>query len=39
VFAIGRNVFQAEDPTGLVRRIAKVVHEGVSAEELMKMGK
>lgn len=37
--AIGRNVFQAEDPTGLVRRIAKVVHEGVSAEEFTKMGR
>jgi fructose-bisphosphate aldolase/2-amino-3,7-dideoxy-D-threo-hept-6-ulosonate synthase len=35
--AIGRNVFQAEDPTGLVRRIAKIVHEGVSAEEIAKM--
>lgn len=37
--AIGRNVFQAQDPTGLIRRIAKVVHEGVSAEELSKLGR
>jgi len=35
--AIGRNVFQAEDPTGLVRRIAKVVHEGMTAEEVIKL--
>ncbi len=32
--AIGRNVFQAKDPTGLVQKIAKIVHEGVSAKEL-----
>jgi fructose-bisphosphate aldolase/2-amino-3,7-dideoxy-D-threo-hept-6-ulosonate synthase len=37
--AIGRNVFQAEDPTGLVRRIAKIVHEGMTAEEVTKMGR
>ncbi|AKB66240.1 2-amino-3,7-dideoxy-D-threo-hept-6-ulosonate synthase [Methanosarcina mazei] len=37
--AIGRNVFQAEDPTGLVRRISKIVHEGMTAEEIIKMGK
>jgi len=37
--AIGRNVFQAQDPTGLVRKIAKVVHGGVSAEELSKLGR
>jgi fructose-bisphosphate aldolase/2-amino-3,7-dideoxy-D-threo-hept-6-ulosonate synthase len=37
--AIGRNVFQAQDPTGLVQRIAKVVHEGASAEELSKLGR
>jgi fructose-bisphosphate aldolase/2-amino-3,7-dideoxy-D-threo-hept-6-ulosonate synthase len=37
--AIGRNVFQAEDPTGLVRRIAKIVHEGMTAEEVIKLGK
>lgn len=35
--AIGRNVFQSQDPTGLVRKIAKVVHGGVSAEELSKL--
>jgi len=34
--AIGRNVFQSRDPTGLVQRIAKIVHEGMSAEELLK---
>lgn len=37
--AIGRNVFQAEDPTGLVRRISKIVHEGMTAEEITSMGK
>lgn len=37
--AIGRNVFQAQDPTGLVRKIAKIVHEGVSVEELSKSGR
>lgn len=37
--AIGRNVFQAQDPTGLVRKIAKIVHEGVSVEELSKLGR
>lgn len=36
--AIGRNVFQAEDPTGLVRRIAKIVHEGMTTEEVIKLG-
>ncbi|HHV24498.1 MAG TPA: class I fructose-bisphosphate aldolase family protein [Methanosarcina sp.] len=35
--AIGRNVFQAKDPTGLVRKIAKVVHKGASAKELSKL--
>ena len=37
--AIGRNVFQAEDPTELVRKISKVVHEGISAEEVSNMMK
>lgn len=37
--AIGRNVFQAEDPTGLVRRIAKIVHEGLSASDIINMGR
>ena len=37
--AIGRNVFQAQNPTGLVRKIAKIVHEGVSVEELSKLGR
>lgn len=31
--AIGRNVFQAEDPVLTTRRICKVVHEGMSASE------
>ncbi|MDK2892900.1 2-amino-3,7-dideoxy-D-threo-hept-6-ulosonate synthase [Methanohalophilus sp.] len=33
--AIGRNVFQAEDPTRMVQRIHKVVHGGKSVEEAM----
>jgi len=37
--AIGRNVFQANNPTDLVRKIAKIVHEGMSAEELAHMEK
>lgn len=31
--AIGRNVFQAEDPVLTTHRICKVVHEGMSASE------
>jgi DhnA family fructose-bisphosphate aldolase class Ia len=31
--AIGRNIFQAEDPTLITRRICAVVHDGMSAEE------
>ncbi len=31
--AIGRNVFQSDDPTLITRRICSVVHNGVSAEE------
>ncbi|MBP2031317.1 fructose-bisphosphate aldolase/2-amino-3,7-dideoxy-D-threo-hept-6-ulosonate synthase [Methanohalophilus levihalophilus] len=34
--AIGRNVFQAADPTVMVQRIHKVVHGGKSVEEAMK---
>ncbi len=34
--AIGRNVFQAKDPTTAVRRIARVVHEGYDAHEAMR---
>ncbi|HII01411.1 TPA: class I fructose-bisphosphate aldolase family protein [Methanosarcinaceae archaeon] len=37
--AIGRNVFQAEDPTNLIRRIAKLVHGGMSAEEVIEADK
>ncbi len=35
--AIGRNVFQSQDPIALVQKIAKVVHGGVSVEELLKL--
>ncbi|MFB3765923.1 MAG: 2-amino-3,7-dideoxy-D-threo-hept-6-ulosonate synthase [Methanotrichaceae archaeon] len=31
--AIGRNVFQAEDPTLITHRICSIVHKGMSAEE------
>jgi len=34
--AIGRNIFQATDPTNIVRRIARVVHEGYDADEAMR---
>lgn len=34
--SIGRNVFQAEDPTKMVRAFNSIVHEGVSVEEAMK---
>ncbi|WP_406660572.1 2-amino-3,7-dideoxy-D-threo-hept-6-ulosonate synthase [Methanolobus sp. ZRKC3] len=33
--AIGRNVFQSEDPTKLVSRISKIVHHGMTADEAM----
>jgi len=35
--AIGRNVFQAEDPKLMTRRICSVVHEDYSAEEAAEM--
>ncbi len=35
--AIGRNVFQAENPTLMTHRICAVVHKGVSAKEAMEM--
>jgi fructose-bisphosphate aldolase / 2-amino-3,7-dideoxy-D-threo-hept-6-ulosonate synthase len=35
--AIGRNIFQAKDPTGLVRKIARVVHEGYDVDEAMRL--
>jgi len=31
--AIGRNVFQADDPAAVTRRICAVVHQGLSAKE------
>jgi fructose-bisphosphate aldolase/2-amino-3,7-dideoxy-D-threo-hept-6-ulosonate synthase len=31
--AIGRNIFQAEDPTLLVRRLCAIVHKGYAVEE------
>ncbi len=34
--AIGRNIFQAKDPTIAVRRIARVVHEGYDAREAVR---
>lgn len=33
--AMGRNVFQSDDPTRLVTRISKVVHGGMTAEEAL----
>ena len=35
--AIGRNVFQAEDPTKMVRAIAAIVHEGCSVKEALRV--
>jgi fructose-bisphosphate aldolase/2-amino-3,7-dideoxy-D-threo-hept-6-ulosonate synthase len=35
--SIGRNVFQAENPTLLVRKISKIVHEGYTVEEAEKI--
>jgi len=34
--AFGRNVFQSDDPTSLVRALCKIVHERQSVEEVMK---
>ncbi|MGV9203355.1 MAG: 2-amino-3,7-dideoxy-D-threo-hept-6-ulosonate synthase [Promethearchaeia archaeon] len=34
--AFGRNVFQAENPTNLVRAIAKIVHKEYSVDEVLK---
>lgn len=31
--AIGRNIFQADDPTLITHRICSIVHKGMSAEE------
>ncbi len=33
--SIGRNVFQADDPTRMVKAMAKIVHEGGSVEEAL----
>ena len=35
--SIGRNVFQAENPTLLVRKISKIVHEDYTVEEAEKL--
>ncbi len=35
--SIGRNIFQAKDPTDLVRKIARVVHEGYDVDEAMRL--
>ena len=35
--AIGRNVFQAEDPTKIVRAIAAIVHERCSVKEALRV--
>jgi len=34
--SIGRNVFQAPDPTKMVRAIVRIVHEGYTVDEAMK---
>ena len=34
--AFGRNVFQADDPTKLVKAIAKIVHKNYTIEEILK---
>jgi fructose-bisphosphate aldolase/2-amino-3,7-dideoxy-D-threo-hept-6-ulosonate synthase len=34
--SIGRNVFQAEDPTKMVRAFTKIIHDGASVDEAMK---
>jgi DhnA family fructose-bisphosphate aldolase class Ia len=35
--AIGRNIFQADDPTLIVRKLCAIVHDGYSAEEAEKL--
>ncbi|ADI74553.1 predicted phospho-2-dehydro-3-deoxyheptonate aldolase [Methanohalobium evestigatum Z-7303] len=32
--ALGRNVFQANDPTAMVNDVAKIVHEGMTVDEV-----
>jgi len=34
--AFGRNVFQAEDPTKMVKAIAKIIHKNYTVEEVLK---
>ncbi|HWQ18190.1 MAG TPA: 2-amino-3,7-dideoxy-D-threo-hept-6-ulosonate synthase [Methanotrichaceae archaeon] len=36
--AIGRNVFQHQDPTLMTRKICAIVHDGLSAREALQMG-
>ena len=35
--SIGRNVFQHENPTLIVKALSAIVHKGVSAEQALKM--
>jgi DhnA family fructose-bisphosphate aldolase class Ia len=35
--SIGRNVFQAPDPTKMVQAIAKIVHEGYSVKDALRI--
>jgi fructose-bisphosphate aldolase/2-amino-3,7-dideoxy-D-threo-hept-6-ulosonate synthase len=35
--SIGRNIFQADDPTKLIRRLSKIVHEDFTPEEAQKI--
>jgi fructose-bisphosphate aldolase / 2-amino-3,7-dideoxy-D-threo-hept-6-ulosonate synthase len=35
--AIGRNVFQSNDPTLLVSNISKIVHKGYTVDEVLKV--
>ena len=35
--SIGRNIFQAENPTLLVKKISKIVHEDYTVEEAEKI--
>lgn len=36
--AIGRNVFQHQDPTLITRRISSIVHHGATVEEALELG-
>lgn len=35
--AIGRNIFQADDPESMTRAIASLIHENISVDDAMKM--